>query len=187
MHAVFEDVETAVSARVVHIADAAGQDIRSHDFTRVGLLGTRFTMEASFYRRRLEEQFGIEVIVPTPHDRDEVHRIIYRELCRGIQVVPQPTKPIVLTLYVVCHAEAPTTIGVAGNHISGCGTASIVSQDSRRRYLTVIDDLKHQGAEGVILGCTEIPLLVSQQDTDTPLFNTTLLHVSAAAETYLSG
>ena len=115
--------------------------MRSGDFSRVGLLGTKFTMTQDFYRKRLSDTFGIDVIIPGEEEQDFVHSVIYEELCRGV-----------------------------------------VNPESRLRYLEIIRGLSEQGAEGVILGCTEVPLLVGQEDTDTPLFDTTRIHAEAGVE-----
>lgn len=141
MHKVAPAVEQRISVPLVHIADAAGSAIRRRGLRRVGLLGTRYTMEEDFYRQRLQDKFGLEVIIPEANERDLVHRVIFDELCRGR-----------------------------------------FTDSARRSYLAIIDNLRGKGAEGVILGCTEIPLLVRQQDTDLPLFNTTSLHAQSALE-----
>jgi aspartate racemase len=140
MHRVADVIERAVRIPLLHIADPTADAIRRADLRSVGLLGTRFTMEESFYRDRLRERHGIGVIVPDADDREAVHRIIYDELCMG-RVVPE----------------------------------------SRARYARTIERLVARGAEGVILGCTEISLLVGPGDAPVPLFDTTALHAEAAA------
>lgn len=145
MHKVAEDIEASVSIPLLHIADATADVLVADNVRRVGLLGTRFTMEQSFYKGRLEEKFGIEVLVPQQADRDVVHRIIYEELCLGK-----------------------------------------IKERSKREYLTIIDQLHGQGAEAVILGCTEIALLVQQRDTPIPLYDTTHIHSQKALEYALS-
>lgn len=139
MHRVAPEIEAAAGIPVLHIADATGQALVQSGIRRVGLLGTAFTMEQPFYRQRLSEQYGLEVLVPGPEDRRRVHDVIYRELCAGI--------------------TAP---------------------DSRAAYVRIMDDLAARGAEAVILGCTEIGILVSQEDTRVPLFDTTVIHARAA-------
>ncbi len=138
MHKVYDDVQAAVSVPVLHLGDATATAVQAAGLTRVGLLGTAFTMEQAFYRDRLASH-GLEVLVPTAEDRAVVHRVIYDELCVGV-----------------------------------------VRPESHAAYLEVIDRLVAEGAEGVILGCTEIELLVKDGDTDVPLFLTTRLHVEAA-------
>ncbi|RMF46410.1 MAG: aspartate/glutamate racemase family protein [Deltaproteobacteria bacterium] len=145
MHKVAPMVEEAIDVPLLHIADAAGQEIARQKMRRVGLLGTRYTMEEGFYRDRLRERFGIDVVIPGPAARELVHRVIFGELCRGI-----------------------------------------FSAASQAAYLEIIDHLRAQGAEGVILGCTEIPLLISQEDAGLPLFNTTELHAGYALEMLFS-
>ncbi|MES9965800.1 MAG: aspartate/glutamate racemase family protein [Sedimenticola sp.] len=146
MHKVAPDIEQAISIPLVHIADATAEALQREGVSRVGLLGTRFTMEERFYRGRLEERFGIEVLVPEADERERVHQVIYRELC--------------------------------------CGT---INDQSRSDYLDIIDGLGRQGAQAVILGCTEIALLVQQQHTSVPLFDTTAIHCAKAVELALSG
>ncbi len=144
MHKVADAIEAAVSIPLLHIADPTGRAIRSAGIETVGLLGTRYTMEEAFYRRRLEERFGLKVLVPDPEDRVLIDGVIFGELCLGV------TKAA-----------------------------------SKQRYLEIIGDLADRGAEAVILGCTEIGMLISQDDTDLPLFDTTRLHVVAAVDAAL--
>ncbi|MDG9925747.1 MULTISPECIES: aspartate/glutamate racemase family protein [unclassified Pseudomonas] len=141
MHKVADAIEQAVSIPLLHIADPTAEAIRAAGLQRVGLLGTRFTMEQPFYRERLESRHGIQVLVPDEADRQLVHRVIYEELCLGA-----------------------------------------VREESRLAYREVIARLVAQGAQAVILGCTEIGLLVGDADATVPLFDTTLLHARAAAE-----
>jgi|TARA_R110001599_G_scaffold19524_3_gene74694 aspartate racemase len=145
MHKVAPAVERAITIPLLHIADATAEQLQADGIRRVGLLGTRFTMEQDFYIGRLEERFGIEVVVPHQAERDIVHRVIFAELCQGR-----------------------------------------VDDVSRQRYLTIIDSLYAQGAQAVILGCTEIAMLVSQQDTPVPLYDTTALHAQKAVAWALS-
>jgi len=141
MHKVADAIEAAVRIPLLHIADPTAHAIKKAGFTRVGLLGTRFTMEQDFYRARLEEVHGLQVVTPTCADRDIVHRIIYEELCLGQ-----------------------------------------IDATSRTEYRRIMASLQAQGAQAIILGCTEITLLVSQQDAEVPLFDTTRLHALAAAQ-----
>ena len=144
MHAVSDAIEAAVSIPLLHIADPTAAAIRAAGHTRVGLLGTRFTMEQAFYLERLRTQHGLQVQVPPAADRETVHRIIYEELCLG-RIEPA----------------------------------------SREAYRRVMDGLVERGAQAIILGCTEISLLVSQDDARVPLFDTTALHAIGAAEAAL--
>lgn len=141
MHKVAEPIEAAVDVPLLHIADATGETIRTDGYRRVGLLGTRFTMEEPFYRERLAERFGLEVLVPGEADRELVHRVIFEELC-----------------------------------------AERIESRSRRAYQRIIADLAEQGAEAVILGCTEIALLINEDDVALPVFDTTELHVRSAID-----
>lgn len=145
MHKVAEQVQEAISIPLLHIADATGEALVSKGITKVGLLGTAFTMEEAFYKQRLSDKFGIEVIVPNGVQRKLVHQVIYEELCLGK-----------------------------------------ISRRSKDDYHTIINELAMNGAQGVILGCTEIGLLVEQHETDVPLFDTVELHVQAAVEKALA-
>lgn len=145
MHKVAEAIEQAASIPLLHIADPTAAAIHNAGLQRVGLLGTRFTMEQPFYRERLESRHGIQVMVPDEADRQLVHRVIYEELCLGT-----------------------------------------VREASRQAYREVIARLVAQGAQAVILGCTEIGLLIGAEDAVVPLFDTTLLHAGAAAEQALA-
>lgn len=146
MHRCAWAIDAAVKIPLLHIADPTAAAIQSVGITKVGLLGTAFTMEQDFYRGRLEQQFGLEVLIPDADDREAVHGIIYRELVTG-QVLDA----------------------------------------SREVYRAVIARLVARGAQAVILGCTEIMLLVSQDDSSVPLFDTTTLHAMAAVEMALAG
>jgi aspartate racemase len=141
MHKMAEDVAASVSIPLLHIADATAEQIVARGLKRIGLLGTRFTMEEEFYKGRLEKKFALDVLTPEKTDRDIVHRVIYEELVLG-KIEPA----------------------------------------SKAEYLRIIKDLQARGAEGIILGCTEIGLLVKQSDCTLPLFDTTLLHAEAAVE-----
>ncbi len=139
MHKVAPEISAATSLPLLHIADATAEAVKAAGISKVGLLGTRFTMEQAFYRTRLEQQFGIEVLVPDEAGRETVHHIIYQELCLG--------------------------------HIHPA---------SREKYRAVIAELVARGAEAIVMGCTEITLLIDQQDAAVPLFDTTRLHAEAA-------
>ena len=144
MHKVAAAIEAAVPIPLLHIADPTAAEIAGAGHAKVGLLGTRFTMEQAFYRERLQERHGLEVIVPDATDRDSVHRIIYDELCLGD-----------------------------------------VRAESREEYRRVMRGLVAQGAQAIILGCTEISLLVGPHDAEVPLFDTTAIHARAAAQAAL--
>lgn len=141
MHKVANAIEAAVQIPLLHIADPTAVRIRQAGLGKVGLLGTRFTMEQDFYKVRLQQRHGLQVLVPPASEREEVHRIIYEELCLG-QVL----------------------------------------DDSRSAYKRVMADLVAQGAQAIILGCTEIALLVTQDDASVPLFDTTAIHAQHAVE-----
>jgi aspartate racemase len=139
MHKVAPAIERAVRIPFLHIADATADVVQQAGIGTVGLLGTRFTMEESFYRERLEER-GLRVLVPDAADRERVHRVIYDELCRGE-----------------------------------------ILEASRSAYERIMRHLVEEGAEGIILGCTEIGLLVRPASSSVPLFDTTEIHARAAA------
>jgi len=145
MHKVAPEIEANINIPILHIADATADEIKAKGMSKVGLLGTRFTMEQNFYKGRLNRYHGIEVIVPAAADREIVHNVIYNELCIGKS-----------------------------------------SEESRKEYVRIIESLAEQGAEGVILGCTEITLLVQQQHTTVPLFDTTKIHAKKAVEKAIS-
>ena len=139
MHRVASEIEQAISIPLLHIADATALKLKDDNITRVGLLGTRFTMEHNFYKSRITELFGIEVLVPEPDERTLLHAIIYDELCLGK-----------------------------------------IENTSRQQCLEIISRLFARGAQAVILGCTEIALLISQDHTSTPLYDTTVIHAKQA-------
>ncbi|MFM0160441.1 aspartate/glutamate racemase family protein [Paraburkholderia sediminicola] len=141
MHRVCESIEQAIDVPFLHIADPTGNALRAAGIERVGLLGTRYTMEQTFYTGRLRERYGLETRVPDEAERADVHRIIYDELCHGK-----------------------------------------VNEASRAVYQLVIEGLAAQGAQAVILGCTEITLLIKPEDSALPVFDTTALHAQAAVE-----
>lgn len=144
MHKVAPEIEEAINIPLLHIADATAKVLTQDNIQRVGLLGTRFTMEQAFYRERLEAA-GIEVVTPDAPQRAEVHRVIYEELCQGE-----------------------------------------IQAASRETYLAVINSLAEQGAQAVILGCTEIGLLIKQTDTPVPLYDTTAIHAAQAVNQALT-
>ena len=143
MHKVAAAIEASVTIPLVHIVDSVAVAVSALGIGRVGLLGTRFTMEESFWADRMRRH-GIEVLIPQPEDREIVHRVIYDELCLGL-----------------------------------------FSEASRARYLEIIEGLAAAGAGGVVLGCTEIELLIRPPDTSVPLFPSTALHVRSAVDAAL--
>ncbi|OEF29509.1 aspartate/glutamate racemase family protein [Vibrio rumoiensis] len=145
MHKVVPEIEAQISIPILHIADATAKSLMAGKITKVGLLGTRFTMEQDFYKGRITEKFGIDVVVPNRDDQTIVHDIIYNELCQGE-----------------------------------------ITLNSKEKYLAIIQKLAEQGAQAVILGCTEIALLVQQSDTSVPLYDTTEIHAKQGVEWALS-
>lgn len=140
MHKVATEIQKAIDIPLLHIATAAGRAVMSAGLAKVGLLGTKFTMEETFYRQQLENDHALDVVIPTEPDRNTVHRIIYDELCLGI-----------------------------------------IHESSREAFNQVLASLVGSGAEGVILGCTEISMLVRHEDSAVPLFDTAELHAKYAA------
>jgi len=138
MHKVIDIIEAAITIPILHIADATARQIKEAGLQKIALLGTKYTMEQAFYKARVEG-FGIEVIVPDSHERMEVNRIIYEELCLGI-----------------------------------------IKQDAKSYYIQVVEELVQAGAQGVILGCTEIGLLIQQEDISVPVFDTAAIHAQTA-------
>jgi len=139
MHKVAPAIQREIRIPLLHIADATADVIQQEGIGTVGLLGTRFTMEGEFYRARLEER-GLRVLLPDAAEREEIHRVIYDELCRG-QIL----------------------------------------EASRSLYERIMERLVTEGAQGIILGCTEISLLVQRGSSAVPLFDTTEIHGQAAA------
>jgi aspartate racemase len=145
MHLLAPEIEKSLKIPILHIADATAEVLVSQNLKTVGLLGTRFTMEKDFYIRRLNERYGIKVIVPPEKKRIRIHDIIYKELCVGV-----------------------------------------IKKRSKTEFHKIIDGLVGEGAEGVILGCTEIGMLVHQTEYDIPVFDTTRIHAEAAVHRALS-
>jgi aspartate racemase len=143
MHKMADEVQAAIQLPLLHIVDATAQAIKTQGLSKVGLLGTRFTMQEDFYVGRLRSH-GLDVIIPDAEEREIVHRIIYQELVLG-KILPS----------------------------------------SRDEYQRIIQNLAQRGAEGIVLGCTEIGLLVKQEDTSLPVLDTTLVHALAAVEVAL--
>lgn len=141
MHKIADDIQAHVEIPFLHIADATAQRVIEAGIERIGLLGTRFTMEEEFYKGRLAQNDGLRVSVPNALEREIVHRVIYEELVLGK-----------------------------------------IEQRSKAQYIDIMDRLVREGAQGIILGCTEIGLLIHQEDSRVPLFDTTRIHAKAAVE-----
>jgi aspartate racemase len=141
MHKLASLVEDAVAIPLLHIVDATAEKIQEHSLKKLGFIATRFSMEGDFLTNRYQEKFGIQTIIPNAAERDDIHRIIYEELVKGI-----------------------------------------INEASRAKLLEIMISLKERGAEGIILGCTEIELLVSAADLDMPLFPTAKLHSEKAIQ-----
>ena len=141
MHKMAEEVEASIGIPLLHIADVTAERIISSGLKKVGLLGTAFTMEQDFYKGRLIDKYGLEVVIPSQIERQVVDNIIFNELCLGE-----------------------------------------IKDSSREQIETIMGNLVDDGAQGIILGCTELPSLVKQKDCSVPLFDTTAIHAKAAAE-----
>jgi len=139
MHLMAEDIKKNIRIPLLHIADVTAAKIKEMGHTIVGLLGTRFTMEQDFYKGRLKDNHGIDVLIPEEEERIAIHTILYDELCLG--------------------------------------SIKTISKD---KFQNIIANLETRGAEGIILGCTEIPLIVKQEDYEIFLYDTTTLHAQAA-------
>lgn len=141
MHKMASDIEDRVGIKVLHIAEVTGEKIIQKGMKKIGLIGTKFTMEGEFYKKVLKDKFNIDVVIPDEIDREIIHEIIFEELCKGI-----------------------------------------ISDISKEKYKNIINNLVLKGVEGVILGCTEIPLLIKQEDVSVPIFDTTKIHAVSAVE-----
>ncbi|WP_368487938.1 aspartate/glutamate racemase family protein [Clostridium sp. BJN0013] len=141
MHKIASAIENRLGIKVLHIAEVTGEKIIQNRMKKVGLLGTKFTMEQDFYKKVLKENFDIDVIIPDENEREIVHKVIYNELCKGI-----------------------------------------IDKVSKMEYIKIINNLALNGAEGIILGCTEIPLLIKQEDVNVPVFDTLKIHAVSAVE-----
>ncbi len=141
MHKMADEVQGAIQIPLLHIADVTAGAVKANGQSRVGLLGTKFTMEQDFYKGRLQEIHGIDVLIPEDKERQVIHDILYNELCLGE-----------------------------------------IKELSKGKFQSIIQNLVKRGAQGVILGCTEIPLIVRQEDYEIPLYDTTALHAKAAVD-----
>jgi len=141
MHKMANDIENKAGIKVLHIAEVTGKKIVQKGMKKVGLLGTKFTMEQDFYKKVLIDKFNIDVIIPDESEREIVHDVIYNELCKGI-----------------------------------------INDVSKEKFIKIINNLSLNGAEGVVLGCTEIPLLINQEDVNITVFDTTTIHAISAVE-----
>ena len=141
MHKMANEVQNAIQVPLLHIADAAAEKIKEKNLKKVGLLGTKYTIEQDFYKGRIKEKYNIDVIIPDSDEREDIHNAIFNELCLGQ-----------------------------------------IKDESREKYKKIINNLAKNGAEGIILGCTEIPLLINQKDLNHKIFNTTLIHAKSAVD-----
>ena len=146
MHKLYDELQNHINIPMLNIADATGEEIKAQGIGNIALLGTRFTMAEDFYKGRLVDRFGLDVIIPSEDDMEIVHRVIYDELCAGI-----------------------------------------IKPDSKQKYAAIIKRLIATGAQGIILGCTEIGLLVKPEDSSVALFDTTEIHAKAAVNYALAG
>ncbi len=140
MHKLYDQIQKEIEIQILHIADATSEKILQENIKKVGLLGTRETMEQDFYKSRIENK-GIQVIVPGEKEKELVNQVIFEELCLGK-----------------------------------------IKDRSRENYIKIIESLISMGAEGIVLGCTEIPLLINKDDSSVPLFDTTYIHAMKAVE-----
>lgn len=145
MHKLADQIQSSIEGPLIHIADATGAEICKSGFRKVGLLGTKFTMEENFYSSHLSDNFRLKTLTPEFDERAELNLIIFNELCRGI-----------------------------------------ISAESRKKVISIISNLEQKGAEAVILGCTELELLIKSSDVKIKLFDTARIHAEAAARWSLS-
>jgi len=143
-HMVADDVQSKIGIPLLHIAEMTAREIKKKGIRRAALLGTRFTMEQTFFTKKLTAH-GIEALIPDAAEREYIHSTIYQELAKGV-----------------------------------------FTPETKKKYLQIIKDLKLRGAEGVIFGCTEIPLLIQHDECDIPVFDTTLIHAASAVDFALS-
>jgi len=141
MHKMADETQSSIEIPILHITDVTAEEIIEKGLTKVGLLGTIFTMEENFYKKRLKDKYGIDTIIPSKNEREIINNIIYKELSHGI-----------------------------------------TKQSSKEKYIEIINNMLSRKAEGIILGCTEIPLLIKQKDVNSPVFDTTMIHAKAAVE-----
>jgi aspartate racemase len=141
MHMMADEVQDSIHIPLLHIVDVTAEAILANGQNRIGLLGTKFTMEQDFYKRKLKDKYGFDVLIPSEEERQVIHDILYSELCLGE-----------------------------------------IKEHSKNKFKDIIHNLIERGAQGVILGCTEIPLIVDQKDYTIPLYDTTTLHAQAAVE-----
>lgn len=139
LHKIADEIEDKINIPLVHIADAVAVEVKEKNLQKIGLLGTKNTMEQDFYKNRIKHIYDIDVISPEGRDMITINRIIFDELIYGI-----------------------------------------AKENSKKKYLEIINKLKDKGAEGIILGCTEIPILIKQSDINIPVFDTIRLHVEKA-------
>lgn len=145
MHLIADRLQEAIGLPIIHIASETAVEIEKQQLKKVGLLGTKFTMELDFFKEKLTDK-GIETIIPaSQEDRDFIHYTVFEELGRGI-----------------------------------------VTDETKKRYLEISNELIKNGAEGIILGCTEIPMVIKPEDLSVPIFDTTAIHANAAVEFQLS-
>lgn len=141
LHKIADEIQDNINIPLLHIVDVTAERILKKGLNKVGLIGTKYTMEENFYKQRLKQKFSIETIVPGTKEREIIHNIIFNEL-----------------------------------------TYEIIKQSSKEKYIKIINNLISRGAQGIILGCTEIPMLIKENDIDTNIFDTTSIHAKAAVE-----
>ncbi|MFW9901080.1 MAG: aspartate/glutamate racemase family protein [Candidatus Thorarchaeota archaeon] len=141
MHKIADKIQEEITIPLIHVVDVTAQAIKSKGINKVGLLGTKFTMEGTFYKEKMVKKYNIETIIPDQEERDYIHNVIYNELAQGLLL-----------------------------------------DSTKKRMLKIIENLILQGAQGIIFGCTEIPLLIKKEDVAIPVFDTLKIHLSAALD-----
>lgn len=146
MHLIADDLEKVSKIPIINVIDATAEEVKKNEINSVGLLGTKFTMEAKFYKNRLTERHGLNVLVPGPNDIGIINTIIYKELAYGK-----------------------------------------INLTSKKEIKRIVEELVLGGAEGIILGCTELPMVIKPDEVDAPLFDTLKIHMLAAMNFSLDG
>jgi aspartate racemase len=141
MHKLAQGMKDALDIPFLHIVDATAEELKANNISKVGLLGTKFTMEQDFLKKDFLDKYGVETLIPLEEEREMIHHIIYNELVKGI-----------------------------------------ITEESRQTYLEIIEGLVLRGAEAIVLACTEIGLLIKQENTPHKIFDTTYIHAEKAAQ-----
>lgn len=141
MHLIAEDLEKISKVPLINVIDATAESVKKNKIISVGLIGTKFTIEGDFYKKRLSEKHGLKVLTPNKKDMELINNVIYNELAKGV-----------------------------------------INPESKKKFIRIVNELISNGAEGIILGCTELPILINQEEVKAPLFDTLRIHMMAAVK-----